>query len=150
MAAYAGEMSGVKELEPAGTLPPGVRGAQRGELLLSIDELALAAPWASGACGVARSAPLPTVNDSFCGAAYDATTEAVYALVETHDISQFPDPDCQNLSGTVSKVKVVKMTEAGGYEELADVPGGGPLSGSPAMLRGDAWLHDAARARCGE
>ena len=52
MAAYAGEMSGVKELEPAGTLPPGVRGAQRGELLLSIDELALAAPWASGACGV--------------------------------------------------------------------------------------------------
>ena len=45
-------MTSVKELEPAGTLPPGVRGAQRGELLLSIDELALAAPWASGACGV--------------------------------------------------------------------------------------------------
>ena len=45
-------MTSVKELEPAGTLPPGVRGAQRGELLLSVDELALAAPWASGACGV--------------------------------------------------------------------------------------------------
>ena len=98
------------------------------------------APAASGACGVDRSLPLPTVNDSFCGAAYDAKTATVYALVETHDISQFPDPDCQNLSGTVVKVKIVAMTATGGYEELADVPGGGALSGSPAMLRGDAWL----------
>ena len=50
--AGANSMPVQTELEPAGTLPPGVRGAQRGELLLSIDELALAAPWASGACGV--------------------------------------------------------------------------------------------------
>ena len=82
---------------------------------------------------------LPSTNSSFCGSAVDPSDGTVYALVETHDISQFPDPDCQNLSGTVEKTKVVSIKE-GIMTELADVPGGGQLSGSPHMFQDGVWL----------
>ena len=74
--------------------------------------------------------------------AFDAATGHVYALVETHDTSKFPDPDCENLSGLVTSNKVVRVASDGTTEELADVPGGGAMVGSPAMWDAAArtWL----------
>ena len=94
----------------------------------------LAAPSTTGGtCGTAKPRVALGANASFCGMAFDAATGHVYALVETHDTSKFPDPDCENLSGLVTSNTVVRVASDGTMEELADVPGGGAMVGSPAM-----------------
>lgn len=74
-------------------------------------------------------------DESFCGfTAHPSSTGDLFALVEKHNITAFPDPDCQNLSGTMVALKVIKIDRHGKSSDVYSAPlpsstivGGGPM-----------------------
>lgn len=80
-------------------------------------------------------------HQSFCGFTARPSRGEMYALLEEHNITAFPDPDCQNLSGTVSGFKVVRLSGA----EAHDVYTAGPTgvgnmwSGGPMDDAAGVW-----------
>lgn len=66
---------------------------------------------------------LPASDESFCGfTARPSSPGDLFALVEKHNITAFPDPDCQNLSGTMVALKVIKVDMHGKATDVYSAP----------------------------
>eukprot|EP00747_Dinoflagellata_sp_TGD_P187104 gnl/TRDRNA2_/TRDRNA2_44592_c0_seq1.p1 gnl/TRDRNA2_/TRDRNA2_44592_c0~~gnl/TRDRNA2_/TRDRNA2_44592_c0_seq1.p1 ORF type:complete len:374 (+),score=43.44 gnl/TRDRNA2_/TRDRNA2_44592_c0_seq1:76-1122(+) len=83
----------------------------------------------------------PTTGESFCAFASRPSTGELFALVETHNTTAFPDPDCQNLSGTMTALKVIKIGLDGKATDIysAPLPSSTIVAGGPMDDAAGIW-----------